>query len=382
MNKSFSILMPLALLLSVSANAAAPKISGLPVTSMTVGQSYNFTPTATDADGNKLTFSIANKPGFASFDAATGRLSGVPFSEHARLWSGIVIAVSDGSSKVSLPAFSLNVQASANKSPTISGTPATTAMVGKAYTYTPIAKDPEGKTLIFKIANKPAWATFDSTVGKLAGTPTAAGTFSSIAIYVTDGATSSAQSSFSITVASATASNTAPTISGSPATAHVGVPYSFRPLAADANNDVLSFTVANMPPWAKFNATTGEISGTPNLDGTYTNIMIKAHDGQAATKLGPFSMTVVGGGSRTVSISWVPPTTYEDGSALTNLAGYRVHFGKSSADLSSTMTISNAGITRQVMDTLESGTWYFAITAFTSEGSESLKSSIVSATVL
>src|SRR5262245_2602607 len=118
-------LVSVALLLSVNAEAAAPKISGTPTTSMTVGQSLNFTPKATDADGNKLIFSITNKPGFAQFDASTGRLSGVPFAEHARVWSGIVISVSDGTSKVSLPAFSLNVKASSNKSPTISGTPAT-----------------------------------------------------------------------------------------------------------------------------------------------------------------------------------------------------------------------------------------------------------------
>ena len=352
---------------------------------MTVGQTYNFVPKATDADGNKLTFSIANKPGFASFSASTGQLSGVPFAEHARLWSGIVITVSDGTSKVSLPAFSLNVKPSANKSPTITGTPATTATVGKAYSYTPTAKDPEGKTLSFAILNKPTWATFDRGTGKLSGTPTAAGTFSSIVIYVTDGATSAAQPSFSIKVAAATATatNAAPTISGSPVTsAKVGVPYSFKPLAADANKDLLTFSVTNMPGWAKFNTATGELSGTPNLDGTYANIQIKVSDGKATAALNAFSLAVEPAGSRTVSISWVPPTTYEDGSALTNLAGYRVHYGTSPTNLSATMTISSAGITRQVMDSLASGTWYFALTAYTTDGTESVQSAVISASVM
>jgi len=378
-------LLPVAFLLSVNAEAAAPRISGTPATSMTVGQTYNFVPKATDADGNKLTFSIANKPGFASFSASTGQLSGVPFAEHARLWSGIVITVSDGTSKVSLPAFSLNVKPSANKSPTITGTPATTATVGKAYSYTPTAKDPEGKTLSFAILNKPTWATFDRGTGKLSGTPTAAGTFSSIVIYVTDGATSAAQPSFSIKVAAATATatNAAPTISGSPVTsAKVGVPYSFKPLAADANKDLLTFSVTNMPGWAKFNTATGELSGTPNLDGTYANIQIKVSDGKATAALNAFSLAVEPAGSRTVSISWVPPTTYEDGSALTNLAGYRVHYGTSPTNLSATMTISSAGITRQVMDSLASGTWYFALTAYTTDGTESVQSAVISASVM
>ncbi len=51
-------------------------------------------PTAT-----KLTFSIANKPGFANFNSATGQLYGTPYAEHARTWSGIEISVSDGTTQ-------------------------------------------------------------------------------------------------------------------------------------------------------------------------------------------------------------------------------------------------------------------------------------------
>ncbi len=130
-------------------------------------------PTAT-----RLTFSITNKPGFAQFNSATGQLYGVPYAEHARTWSGIVISVSDGTTKVSLPAYSLVIKPNANKSPTITGTPPTTAKVGTAYSFQPTAKDPEGKALTFSVRNKPSWATFSTSSGKLSGTPTATGTFS------------------------------------------------------------------------------------------------------------------------------------------------------------------------------------------------------------
>ena len=137
-------LLAVASIFATFAQAAAPRISGTPSTTSTVGVAYSFTPTASDSDGNKLTFSIANKPGFASFDANTGRLSGTPFAEHARTWSGIVISVTDGSTKVSLPAYSLVVKANSNKSPTITGTAPATAKVGTAYSFQPTAKDPEG----------------------------------------------------------------------------------------------------------------------------------------------------------------------------------------------------------------------------------------------
>ena len=75
----------------------------------------------------------------------------------------------------------------ANTAPTISGSPATTAYVGTAYSFQPSAKDADGNTLSYVIYNKPSWATFSKTTGKLSGTPTAAGTYRAIAIGVTDG---------------------------------------------------------------------------------------------------------------------------------------------------------------------------------------------------
>jgi hypothetical protein len=377
-------LLPVALFVSVDAQAAAPKITGTPTTTVVVGNAYTFTPSATDADGNKLTYSIANKPGFAQFSATTGQMSGTPFAEHERVWSGIVISVSDGTSKVSLPSFSLTVKANPNKSPTITGTPAATAKVGTAYSFKPTAIDPEGKALTFKILNKPTWAIFDRVTGLLSGTPTATGATSSIVIYVTDGVSSaSLMPSFSITVSAAAVANAAPTISGTPSiTAQVGVPYIFKPSASDANRDALTFSVQNKPIWATFNTTTGELSGTPTSTGTTSDVLIKVSDGKASASLSAFTLVVSPGLSRTASLSWVPPTQYTDGTTMTNLAGYRIRYGRSATDLSASLSIDNAGITRYSMDGLASGVWFFAIVAYTSEGAESANSTVISATVL
>ena len=58
--------------------AATATISGTPSTSVTVGTNYSFTPSASDSDGGALKFSIANAPAWATFNAATGQLSGSP----------------------------------------------------------------------------------------------------------------------------------------------------------------------------------------------------------------------------------------------------------------------------------------------------------------
>ena len=91
----------------------APTISGTPVTSITSGQAYNFVPAAADADHDTLQFSISSKPSWATFDAATGRLWGVPTSANAGSYEEIEISVSDGSVVTTLPQFAIVVNASA-----------------------------------------------------------------------------------------------------------------------------------------------------------------------------------------------------------------------------------------------------------------------------
>jgi hypothetical protein len=79
------------------------------------------------------------------------------------------------------------VAATRNQPPTISGTASTTGAVGVAYAFQPSATDPEGQTLTFAVSNRPTWASFSTSTGRLSGTPTAAGTFSNIRISVSDG---------------------------------------------------------------------------------------------------------------------------------------------------------------------------------------------------
>jgi hypothetical protein len=83
----------------------APQISGSPSTTAVVGTGYAFTPRASDADGDALRFTIGNKPAWASFDPATGRLSGTPKS--AGTFPDITIRVTDGTSYRALPSFSI-----------------------------------------------------------------------------------------------------------------------------------------------------------------------------------------------------------------------------------------------------------------------------------
>lgn len=88
-----------------------PVISGTPVSSVMANTGYSFAPTASDPDGDSLTYSITNKPVWADFSVTTGELSGVPVDAQVGIYPGIVISVSDSGAMASLVTFSINVDA-------------------------------------------------------------------------------------------------------------------------------------------------------------------------------------------------------------------------------------------------------------------------------
>lgn len=307
--------------LTVVASAAnrAPAISGAPATTVMAGTAYTFQPAATDPDGNALTFAIASRPSWATFDVRTGRLAGTPPVGTAGTFGNIVISVTDGVASASLPTFAITVTAPppTNRAPTISGAPATTATQGTPYSFQPTASDLDGNALAFAITNRPSWATFNMNTGALQGTPTSAQTFGNIVISVTDGIATASLPAFSIVVVAA---NTPPTISGAPPTsATVGTAYTFTPTASDANGQTLTFSIGNRPSWATFNTTTGRLSGTATSAnvGTFAGIVISVTDGIATTSLAAFSITVSPAPNRAPTISGTPPTAVLQGAAYT-----------------------------------------------------------------
>lgn len=116
------------------ATNSVPTISGSPAREGTVAQAYGFTPSASDADGDTLTFLIQNKPDWATFDPATGRLSGTPTEGDVGSYTNITISVTDGVSSAALSPFTLSVVALADGKVTLSWTPPTSNVDGTTLT--------------------------------------------------------------------------------------------------------------------------------------------------------------------------------------------------------------------------------------------------------
>lgn len=181
-----------------------------------------------------------------------------------------------------------------------------------------------------------------------------------------------------------TGGNSAPTIQGSPATTIVaGRAYSFQPTASDADGDTLTFSAANLPAWASFSQSTGAITGTPDAAdvATYSNIRVTVSDGEASASTSVFAITVTAGGSAAVTLSWTPPTQNEDGSTLTDLAGYELRFGSSENNLDQSVQLTNPSLSTYVVENLSSGTWFFALRAVNGQGVSGQLSGVASKTV-
>ncbi|HEV3286811.1 MAG TPA: fibronectin type III domain-containing protein [Steroidobacteraceae bacterium] len=100
---------------------------------------------------------------------------------------------------------------------------------------------------------------------------------------------------------------------------------------------------------------------------------------QSSNSPPPTRSALPGPSTSSASLDWAAPTTNTNGSALTNLGGYKIYYGTSSSRLSSTITISNPGLLTYMVEGLPIGTtYYFAIVAVTTGGVESADSAVVS----
>jgi hypothetical protein len=94
----------------MTAAQATTSISGTPTTTTVADRTYTFQVAATDTDNRSITYSIKNKPSWATLNAQTGALTGYPYMSNVGTFAGIVITASDGVSSASLPAFSITVK--------------------------------------------------------------------------------------------------------------------------------------------------------------------------------------------------------------------------------------------------------------------------------
>ncbi len=145
---------------------------------------------------------------------------------------------------------------------------------------------------------------------------------------------------------------------------------------SDGTTQNLTTTAA----WSSSYTSVATISNASGSNGLATAV------GAGTTTITAASGSVSGSTTLTVTavagsatLTWNPPTTNTDGTSLTDLAGYKVYYGTSSGGYTSVITVGN--VTTYVIGNLAPGTYYFAVTAYDSAGTESTYSNQASKTI-
>jgi Fibronectin type III domain len=80
-------------------------------------------------------------------------------------------------------------------------------------------------------------------------------------------------------------------------------------------------------------------------------------------------------------VSWSVPTMNTDGTAITDLYGFRIHYGTSAMNLSLAVVVPDATTTSYTVTGLSPGTYYFAVASLNSAQASSDLSNVASKTV-
>lgn len=129
----------------------------------------------------------------------------------------------------------------------------------------------------------------------------------------------------------------------------------FTPSATTGAGSVVPVLTWSTTPVAQSCTASGDWSGTKAASGTETLAAI--------TQSRTYNLTCTWPAGTSATLRWTPPTTNTDGSTLTDLRSYTVHYGTSATALAQTKNVTNASATSDTVTGLAAGTWYFCVRA-------------------
>ncbi|MBE0686869.1 MAG: DUF11 domain-containing protein, partial [Anaerolineaceae bacterium] len=276
-----------------------PIFTSTPVIAAAEDESYTYTATAQDDNGDTLTITATTLPDWLTIEDhnnSTATLSGTPtdadVGDHT-----VELEVIDSAGLPDTQAFTLTV-AYDNDPPFFTSTPVTTATQDVLYTYTVTADDPDlilGDSLTITATTLPDWLTIEdhnNGTATLSGTPIDADVGDhTVELEVTDSAGLPDTQAFTVTV---DYFNDTPFFTSTPlTTATQDVLYTYTVTADDPNlilGDTLTITATTLPDWLTIedhNNGTATVAGTPTTDdlGEHTVVLrVVDRDGLSSTQ--------------------------------------------------------------------------------------------------
>ena len=273
----------LALLVCVNQSARAgtqpPVLDPIGDKSVAEGATLSFTISATDPDGDTLTYSATNLPAGAAFDPGTRTFTWTPTFDQAGTYAGVTFTATDPGLLEDSEAITITVTEQ-NRAPVLDPIGDKSVAEGATLSFTISATDPDGDTLTYSATNLPAGAAFDPGTRTFTWTPTfdQAGTYAGVTFTATDPGLLEDSEAITITV---TEQNRAPVLDpiGDKSVAE-GATLSFTVSATDPDGDTLAYSATNLPAGAAFDPGTRTFTWTPNYEqeGSYPGIAFTVTD--------------------------------------------------------------------------------------------------------
>jgi uncharacterized repeat protein (TIGR02543 family) len=288
----------------------APVFTVTPITGTNATEGSPYTATlagsATDADGNSLTYAKVSGPAWLTV-ASNGGLSGTPTQSNVGT-NTFTISVSDGIAAPVTTSLNITVN-NVNNAPIFTANPITGSVATEdaAYTATLVgsATDADGNSLTYAKVSGAAWLSVASN-GGLSGTPTQSNVgANAFTISVSDGIAAPVTATLNITVNNV---NDAPVFAVSPITGTTAIenaPYTatLAGSATDADGNSLTYAKVSGPAWLTV-ATNGSLAGTPTTGDVGVNsFTVSVTDSIAAPIVATLNITVnaaSGGGTPTL----------------------------------------------------------------------------------
>ncbi|HKW99900.1 MAG TPA: putative Ig domain-containing protein [Bryobacteraceae bacterium] len=272
--------------------AAGPTITTAPtLPNGTVGAPYNsgsgVTLTASGGTpGYTWSITSGSLPAGLNLDGTTGTINGTPTAAANAV--NFTVQVADAKNVTATKQFTITVASGLviSNAPTL---PSGEVNVGYSQTLTAVGGT-SPYTWTITAGSPPGGVTLNPSTGALTGTPTASGAFN-FTVKVTDSASVTSSTPFSLTIAPVLAISTAPTLPGG----SVGAGYS---TTLNASGGVTpyswSVTVGALPNGLTLNPSTGAINGTASSGGTF-NFTAQVTDSASVSVSRQFSLTITTG---------------------------------------------------------------------------------------
>ena len=259
----------------------APVLNPIGNQSVNEGELLEFVVSATDPDGDDLTYEAADLPTGASFDTTTQTFSWTPEFGQAGSFQ-VIFSVSDNGSPVMTDSEEITIAVgNVNQAPVLNPIGNQSVNEGELLEFVVSATDPDGDDLTYEAADLPTGASFDTTTQTFSWTPEfgQAGSFQVI-FSVSDNGSPVMTDSEEITIAVGNV-NQAPVLNPiGNQSVNEGELLEFVVTATNPDGDVLTFSAVNLPEGAVFDPGSQVFSWTPYWEssGEHSDIIFRVAD--------------------------------------------------------------------------------------------------------